>query len=835
MDQIEINENFERVFRFVQETDKLIFLTGKAGTGKTTALRYIRDNTFKQIAVIAPTGVAAINAGGTTIHSFFQFPFSPFVPAINDKGDIDIYASKLPESKLNSKRLNIFRNLDLLIIDEVSMLRADLLDQIDLTLRKTRRQMMKPFGGVQVLLIGDLHQLPPVIKNEEWGILQNIYPGPFFFDSFVIRHNAPVYLELDKVYRQSEDVFLDLLNKVRHNTLDAHSLEALNARYRSGLTDDDYRNNITLTTHNHKADAINTRNLNAIDAKTHRFKAIVKDTFSPSSYPAEEELVLKTGCRVMFLKNNYDKNYYNGKTGEITKIETDKIYVKCPDDVQPITVERESWSNVAYSVDRTSKRVTEEIIGEFVQFPLRLAWAITIHKSQGLTFSNLIIDAAEAFAAGQVYVALSRCRTLQGLILSSKITTAALANDRSVVDFSRKREDDHVLQNIFSNSRSSYLSTILTGLFDFSELHELRRQLAAHCQMYDSRVRDTEGWKGRYFAVADQIYDVSSKFLKQLGGLTSGSADPQNDSFLQERIKKAAGFFVPEVEKSLLLLKECRLFTESREASDEINPTLQDLYEKTFEKIHLLRHILKNGFEFAQFVKQKLGIKMPEVRINIYATAKNSRMAANSVHPELYRKLLMLRDEICNEEEAPVHMVANAASLAALSNFLPTTTDELLLMPGFGKARAQMYGRRFLAVINAYIKDNDILSREEIPVKKKKSVKSNGNARKPGKALPTKEVSFQMFKQGLSVPEIAKQRGYTQGTIETHLSSFISSGEIDIDKVLKADKKEIILKALENFDPAGGLGAVKHKLPESVTWTDIKYAMAFKKRLAEQS
>ena len=426
---MELNPISKQVLDFVNETNQTLFLTGKAGTGKTTLLKYIREHTHKQYAVVAPTGVAAINAGGTTIHSFFQFPFTPFLPQLMADGTTKISKENLPVLKYNSQRLAIFRQLELLVIDEVSMVRADLLDQIDQTLRYTRRRLSQPFGGVQVLLIGDMYQLPPVVQNEEWQLLSKIYASPFFFDSLVMKQFPPAYIELEKIYRQSDEVFISLLNKVRNNQMDQEALAALNAHYKASISDDIQKENITLTTHNRKADEINQRNLAAIKAPEFIFKAVVEGVFPEKSYPVEPELRLRVGAKVMFLKNNTEKNYFNGKIGEVTFLEKDKIKVKCEDSANEIEVPREKWTNVSYSVDKKSGHLSEDVLGTFDHFPLRLAWAITIHKSQGLTFDKLIIDAKEAFSAGQVYVALSRCKSLEGLILSSKIDAGSLSND----------------------------------------------------------------------------------------------------------------------------------------------------------------------------------------------------------------------------------------------------------------------------------------------------------------------------------------------------------------------------------------------------------------------
>jgi hypothetical protein len=830
---IEINIQFEQVLSFVNQTNQLIFLTGKAGTGKTTLLKYIKQKTYKQMATVAPTGVAAINAGGSTIHSFFQFAFTPFLPPLIASGELD--HSKLPVLKYNSQRLGIFRNLELLVIDEVSMVRADMLDQIDITLRQTRKKWHLPFGGVQVMLIGDMYQLPPVIQNEEWRILNDVYESPFFFDSLVIKNNPPVYIELEKIYRQNEQTFIDLLNKVRNNILDYPGLELLNSHFKQNISQEDYRENITLTTHNKKAEAINLAALNALPDKEYKFKCKVDGLFSEKNYPAEEELVLKKGTRVMFLKNNNEKNYYNGKTGVVSYIDKEKIKVKCEEDKQEIEVQKEAWSNVSYKIDKTTKHIDEEILGTFNQYPLRLAWAITIHKSQGLTFDKLIIDAAEAFSSGQVYVALSRCRGLKGLTLSSKISPESLMNDKKIVDFASGKHNNEQVNSLFGIAQKKYIKTVLSGLFDFTEIKQTRAEIAGLLQLHKNKINaDGFEWAHTLFLKIDAVSEVSSKFQNQLNFLMEKAVNIEQDQELQSRINKAAIYFENECEGIVKSLKDCSVRTESKEAATDLNESLQKLFEDIYQK-KILTGSCKKAFIISDFVKSKLQIKYPDFKVNIYATAKNTKVTGEANYPQLYRELILLRDEICNEEQKPIFIVAGSKTIIELTNYLPVTEEDLLKISGFGEAKISSFGNRFLSVIKNYAAEHNLESNmAALPSKKQKKAKkektADGTEDTKGQKINTKEETYKLYKQGLKLEEIAQQRGFALSTIEGHLTPYIESGDLNVDYLVSREKQNLILKALTNFKKESGINPIKNALPENISYSEIRYMVAFKNR-----
>jgi hypothetical protein len=833
MSNIEINSQFEQVLNFVNQTNQTIFLTGKAGTGKTTLLKYIKQNTFKQIAIVAPTGVAAINAGGSTIHSFFQFPFTPFLPAIKEDGAINFNHSNLPTLKYNSQRLSIFRNLELLVIDEISMVRADMLDQIDITLRQVRRKTHLPFGGVQVLLIGDMYQLPPVVQQEEWKILNEIYKSPYFFDSLVIKYNYPVYIELNKIYRQKEQSFVDLLNKVRNNNLDVESLEQLNSHYKENITQQDYQTNITLTTHNKKADEINLNALEALPDKAYKFRCTVDGNFNEKNYPADDILILKKGTRVMFLKNNPEKNYYNGKIGIVTFINDEKIKVKCEDDASEIEVNKETWNNITYQVDKASKHITEDVIGTFAQYPLRLAWAITIHKSQGLTFSKLIIDAAEAFSAGQVYVALSRCSSLQGLTLSSKIDKNSLLNDAKIVNFANTKQPEDQVESIFSSSQKNYIKQLLLTTFDLSDATELRKDLAGSIQLHQKFIsKDGNDWAQQLFPKIDALNEVSNKFKNQLSNLTESAVDIEQDEALQTRLKQAGIYFETELQQVYSLIKNTTLVTESKETADDINANLQQLIDEIYTKKNLAASLSK-GFNLKEFIKTKLSLNFSETKVNVYASSKNTKVSKDVLHPKLYKELLLLRDEICNDEHKPIYLVANNKTLTELTNFLPTNEEHLLKISGFGQSKVDAFGDRFLKIIKSYMLEHDLTSNIEAlkdATKKKSSKKEKVDAEPIEKKPNTKEQTYLLYKQGFPLAEIAKQRNMAQSTIEGHLTEFIAKGEIDINKLVDLTKQEKINEALKNFNQELGIASIKSSLPNDITYTEIRYMIALKNK-----
>jgi PIF1-like helicase/Helix-turn-helix domain/Helicase len=554
------NPELALAMQFVTQTARPVFLTGRAGTGKTTFLRHIRVNSFKKLAVVAPTGVAAINAGGTTLHSFFQLPFGPFVPTsgrsgwgAGDRGYSDAN-SLFQHIRFNASKRELLQELELLIIDEISMVRADTLDAVDAVLRHFRQQPLQPYGGVQVLYIGDLYQLPPVVKEQEWEFLKSAYASPFFFDAQVIRQAPPVYLELKKIYRQKENRFIGLLNNIRNNEAGWEDLERLHDHYQPEFIPSKHDNYITLTSHNAKADSINQEELGKLRGNAHRFEATVTGEFNDKAYPAEKTLVLKEGAQVMLIKNDKgeSRRYYNGKIGVIRSINEERLVLGFPDEPEELVLEKETWKNIRYAYNREKDEIEEEEMGSFRQYPIRLAWAITIHKSQGLTFEKAVIDAGASFAAGQVYVALSRLTGLEGLVLRSRITPAAIRTDARVVAWTTSQAKADVVGQELEQEQRVFIGDSLRKAFQWDRLVDA---LGEHYGGYAHR-KIPEKEKAVLFGRLwlDKVtaqQEVAQKFCKQLEQLLPG-AQADGYSQLLQRTTAAAGYFAGELENALI-------------------------------------------------------------------------------------------------------------------------------------------------------------------------------------------------------------------------------------------------------------------------------------------
>lgn len=561
------NDVFAQAVAFVNQTQQPIFLTGKAGTGKTTFLKFIRENSYKKMAVTAPTGVAAMNAGGTTLHALFWLPFGVFIedyPLQWGETDQFIYNKHRLFStiKLTKQRRAILQELELLVIDEVSMVRADTLDAIDVILKSVRRDM-RPFGGVQVLFIGDLYQLPPVVQDREWQVLRDYYSSMFFFDAKVFKQHPPILIELKKIYRQQDDAFIRVLNSIRNNETSAEELEELNAHYKPDFVPEKDEQYITLTSHNRLADQINQEKLMSLDTKLHQIKSLIKDDFGQSMFPADENLSLRIGAQVMFIKNDTgeDRRYYNGKIGTVKDINLDKhqVIVSFPNDEEDVVVKRETWENIRYSYNKGDDKIEEEVLGTFSQFPLRLAWAITIHKSQGLTFEKAIVDAGTSFAAGQVYVALSRLTGLEGLVLRSKISPFAIRTDHQVVNFMKQMAAMGNLDDILQKSRQNYLGQILLHSFRWHQLTDEFEKLVEEYR--DKKMEQKEEAITVLSGILDALKkqeQVANKFMTQLHGLLSKREEIDYD-LICDRSKAAVNWFLPTFEKDCLQALEAHL------------------------------------------------------------------------------------------------------------------------------------------------------------------------------------------------------------------------------------------------------------------------------------
>jgi len=814
MQTVERNEIFDLAYRFVTETNENIFLTGKAGTGKTTFLKYLKENSTKNIVVAAPTGVAAINASGVTLHSLFQLPFHPFLPTKNNKEDL------LAKIRQNKQRQQLLRKMELLVIDEISMVRCDVMDAIDTILKHTRRNYHLPFGGVQLLCIGDLHQLPPVAQNQEWSILNEYYESPFFFDSLAIKEQMPLLIELNKIYRQKEDSFVKLLNKVRNNHMDADDFEELHLRYDPTFRPDRDEKYITLTSHNKQADQINEQELYKLNDAGFNYKAAVEDDFPENMYPVDFELSLKEGAQVMFLKNDLiQRRYYNGKIGVVKELTKDKIIVDC--DGTEIEVGKETWENSRYTLNRADGKLEQETLGTFTQYPLRLAWAITIHKSQGLTFEKVMIDAGAAFSSGQVYVALSRCTSLSGIVLLSKIAPSAIHSNENVIKGQQSLSYKGSLPDRFAGARQLFTQQLLEEIFSFGEVVSGIEQLNFQIQQHADKLNvESKGWveNFRQHILADK--EVGLKFIGHIAYLMKEEAVIENNSGLQKRISDAANHFIPKLENYVLELKSHPVNTEHKEAAGPINEKLNDLAMALYNSNFYMQYC-KQPFSVTGFLQHKLKYVQPRFNLTSYAV-ETKEIVADLSNAELYDTLKRWRNMICSESGQPIYMVANQASLQEIATYLPRTKKDLMQISGFGKAKAEKYGDEILEAVESFCERHGLNTNMGAMTGNPKK------ERKPKNAEPkidTKTASFELYKSGKDIASIAKERNLSTSTINGHLAHFVSTGEIDINELVDKKKQKII------NDAAAKYGIASHKtlidnLPNDISYGELRMVLA---------
>ncbi|MCS4167021.1 helix-turn-helix domain-containing protein [Sphingobacterium sp. BIGb0116] len=724
------NTAFMQAVAFVNQTNQNVFITGKAGTGKTTFLKYIREHSYKKMAITAPTGVAAMNAGGTTLHSLFWLPFGTFIEDYElrwDEQDSHIYnKSRLFSTiKLTKQRRAILQELELLVIDEVSMVRADTLDAINVILQSVRRDM-RPFGGLQVLFIGDLYQLPPVVKDAEWNVLRDHYSSVFFFNAKILRDNPLVMLELNKIYRQQDEGFISILNAIRNNQCTSDMLTTLNGYYEKDFVPSEAEQYITLTSHNRNADEINGAKLASLSGKMLNLKAVVKDDFAQGSYPAEETLSLKIGAQVMFIRNDSgdERKYYNGKIGTVKDIDTVQgtVSVTFPDGSESVTVKRETWENIRYNYDKGQDQIKEEILGTFSQFPLRLAWAITIHKSQGLTFQKAIIDAGTSFAAGQVYVALSRLTSLDGLVLKSIIPSYAIRTDYQVVEFAQRTQGQADVNEILEKCQRNYLGQILMHGFRWDGL------LAETSELLKSLEERNIDGKEQALLFFQQLVKhlqtqekVAHKFIVVLYDLLRDKNAIDYD-VICERSTAAVNWFLPKMDVDLIEaltkhIEEYQIRKRTKKYIDELKALLLD-YKRKREQ---LQHCL------------------------------------------------LIAETLSKREDFQTAMLDVAASVKTKEK------DELAAQS----------------------------ADEEGP-----------------KKLDTKDISLEMFKDGMSIPNIAVKRGMVAGTIYGHLINFVGT-EVEATELIEQEKLDRILGVIR-ANPDKSSSELKMLLGADIDYPDIK-------------
>lgn len=810
LDLMEQNVQLRIAEEFIFHTNKNVFLTGKAGTGKTTFLTRLKSSLPKRMIIVAPTGVAAINAGGVTVHSFFQLSFGPNIPgAANPNNGI---------LRFGREKINLIKSLDLLVIDEISMLRADLLDAIDGVLRRFKDRN-KPFGGTQLLLIGDLQQLSPVIREDEWQLLKEHYATVFFFSSNALRQTDLVRIELTHIYRQTDTEFIGILNKVRDNNLDEPSLRLLNQRHIPSFRPGKGEGYITLTTHNSGAVRINSGQLAELAGAPSVFKAEVSGDFPALSYPTEELLELKQGAQVMFVKNDAsrEKRFYNGKIGEITRIAADRIYVRCPGDAAEIDVEKATWTNVKYGLNPETKEVEENVVGTFIQFPLKLAWAITIHKSQGLTFEKAIIDANLSFAHGQVYVALSRCKTLEGMVLSTPIEPHSIRTDQQVASFVKETAENPPNPDQLEQAKILFLKSTLFELFDWNDTRRALEQVQRVFREYPAAV--TGAIRERLAAVSGifdkDIDQVSQKFRNQLNHLLAGSRAEVEEA-VGDRIKKAALYFISKTDEGLTPeIGAIDPESDSAGFKKAFTQAKDDLERSLFIKNACL-HVAAGEFSVGGYLRAKADADI-DFKAKADKTSRRSSPAGQHANGELYLELKAWRNALASENNIPEYMVLQVKTMTEIARRLPVTTGQLAEIKGIGKTKAQKYGPEIIGIVKAYCLEKGIEPEQ-------------GEIEAPPPPKPekinTRQVTFDLFKGGKSPEEIALERNLVVSTIETHLSYYIGLGELDIFEVYPAGNIRQVLDYLAE-NPGKTLGEIKTALDDSITFSQIRAAMTY--------
>ncbi|MFZ5572161.1 MAG: helix-turn-helix domain-containing protein [Thermodesulfobacteriota bacterium] len=817
------NPQLRLAFDFVEHTGKNIFLTGKAGTGKTTFLHALKARSPKRMIVVAPTGVAAVNAGGVTIHSFFQMPFGPVLPDADTSGRDGDAARPRSQYRFSREKIHIVRSLDLLVIDEISMVRADLLDGVDAVLRRLRAREL-PFGGVQLLMIGDLLQLAPVVKADEWEILRDRYDTPFFFGSKALKAAGFECIELKHIYRQSDAHFIDLLGRVRDNRMDAGTLSALNRRHDPDFAGKSPAGYITLTTHNQQAREINAARLAALPGRERRFEATVEGEFPEYAFPAPSGLALKPGAQVMFVKNDGapEKRYFNGKIGRLKRIGEEELTVECPDDDEPITVAKAEWRNVKYSINEETKEIEETETGKFVQFPLKLAWAITIHKSQGLTFDRAIIDSQAAFADGQVYVALSRCRTLEGLVLSSPIRPGSIKTSETVRAFTAAVERNPPGRDQLREAAREYRLALLDELFDFTALwrklltcikiaNEHKSILVAPPPALFSHMADS---------VKAEITGVAEKFALQRAHIVREVADPEADPHLQERVSKAADYFSGKLESLVAAnLRGLAVETDNREARKALTKAMNAFLEETSAKLFCL-NACRSGIVFADYLKARARALFQNGPAKKEPAPEAQPSPDTMDHPELYRRLKQWRTEKAEQEDKPAFWVLHNSALAAIATQLPSTLAQLTAAKGLKGKKGKRFGGELLEIVARYCRENDLSRGAETSTADIKGASILPGKKKSG----TKEESLRLFLEGRNPAEIAAARGLARSTVEDHLAHFVGTGALELHQLVTAAKADrIAAYFLQSRNPQ--LNPAKAALGDDVSYTELRLVL----------
>ena len=745
--RIEKDSRFLLAERYIQETGISVFLTGKAGTGKTTFLKHIVAGCSKRLAVVAPTGVAAVNAGGVTIHSFFQLPLCPYLPDVKEL----VTEYQMPEKNrsLRKDRVKILRTLELLIIDEISMVRADILDAIDATLKRYRKND-RPFGGVQLLMIGDVQQLPPVVTESEKPFMDQVYPSPFFFNSRAFRKLGYIVIELNKIHRQRDAEFTSMLNDIRTGNPSDQTLERLNRRLDPGFDPPSGEYWIRLTTHNHQSDAINREKMDALKGKSMIFKAEIDGNYPESAYPAETELRLKKGAQVMFTRNDTSGSsmYFNGKIGTVTELDPEIIVTD--ENGNEIIVNQEKWDNVRYEINPETQEIQAVNDGSFTQYPLRAAWAITIHKSQGLTFDRVIIDAGRAFSFGQVYVALSRCRSLEGIVLTTPITRRCTFRNTEVAIFENGYTPENQAVENFDNYRESYLVDKICSTFSLGRIASLslkleklwKGSLGSVYPKISARFTALVTGQDEDFSGVEAIASVGTRFQSQIREIFADQSrcTEDRDAFVNERISKACAYFTAQLGYyAKAIAPTCLVEIENKETQKVFKNIAEELLKELIFRLSLYRATMADGFSVKLYSRvatecelEKTGTLKSCVRRIISASraaadkdggnagtdnangkkeVQESGMDADTSdidteYDEATEKLLKVlkawRKMKYEELHLPAFMIMHQKVLVQIAEEKPASREELMQINGFGKKQWDKYGEEILEIIEEY-------------------------------------------------------------------------------------------------------------------------------------
>ncbi len=795
----EENEQAWAAWQCLTRTNVNLFLTGKAGTGKTTFLKRLQASNIKSMVITAPTGVAAINAGGVTLHSFFQIPPGTYTPD-----------QPVPlERNIRSSKIKVIRGLDLLVIDEVSMVRADVMDILDQRLREIRRSSL-PFGGVQLLLIGDLMQLSPVVRPADIEMLRPYYPNFYFFSSRALQRTPFYTVELKKIYRQSETSFIDILNQVRTGIMTHEALDKLNSRYIRGFADKKQEGYIRLTTHVSKAEETNQDRLKELKGKSKVYECKVEGKFPETMYPTTMVLELKVGAQVMFIRNDRQepRRYYNGKIGWVKELADDKVTVSCEDGMT-ITVPYEVWENVTYETNKETGLAEAKTEGTFQQIPLTLAWAITIHKSQGLTFDKAIIDAGQSFSAGQVYVALSRCRTFEGLVLATPISNDAIKTDREVNTFYNDNEKRQLTEEAINSFASNYALTSMTDLFTFSDIRDQIGRVHAMLERdyygkYDNCIANLQEI---LYGEATSLVNIGDKFAYQCRQAHEATKDIMSSAEIKSRAQKGAEYCLAKLKVILdETFANARIDLDDAADKHKLDNLLDILRQIANIKLAELSAVAANGFSPKIMMRAKVRAiareSEPKEERNTSSSksqtvTRHSAEANEVVNRQVYEALSQWRKKKADEIGKPNFIVASNALLFALADGLPTDSKELLKINGMGEEKRKKYGKEILEITNGFYKQGV----RPAPIRKAKNKVPTGGEEQPITITirkPTKEISLEAYKRLGSADAVAKERGLTPSTIMSHLIEFVGK-EYTIEEFMGEERYKKLVEIVKKL------------------------------------